>query len=160
MATTNALIRHALIWSLAVPLQGFPAMSCGCTVTGAAHTQMAESDSPCCCSERVALAENSCCAGSSNLVEDGCCGCRCGTRSSACRCGEDCQCGKSQNPKPAVPPTTNTDLSQKLTSMLLAISAVGLNYSPPIFRQRNGATIPVDCVSAAEKCAYLCRFTL
>ena len=161
MATTNVLIRHALLWlaSLAVPLHGFPQMSCGCAVAEVGHKAIFERDGSCCSSERKNV-ENSCCAKPSTLVGDKSCCRKRGSGNSRCQCGADCQCGTSQNPQPAVPPAPNTDLTQKLLGISLAVSTVGLNYRPRTCRDYQDATNHIDSDSATAKCVLLCRFTL
>lgn len=163
MTTFNGLIRHTFLWlaAVAVPIQGLPSVSCGCASARAGQSQIEASGGNDCCSDTAELVENSCCAARSSKSDvDGCCCCRNGNRSSTCQCGDDCRCGKSTDPKPAVPPAPNTNTTQKITSIVLVTSAVGLYVTPPGREDDQGSLTHIICVPAAQKCVHLCRFTL
>jgi hypothetical protein len=161
MATTYALLRNTLIWlaALAVPLQGLCTVSCACAIAGGVDAQSAERESGC-CSEQVASVDSSCCGPSSQSGDAERCCCSQGNRTGSCCCGADCQCGQEKNPKPADSSPPINESTQKIASTLVSSSTIGWSFSPPSRKNYQGTTTHIHCVSAADRCAFLCRFTL
>ncbi len=125
-----------------------------CRCTGAKVGRCGES-SPCrkqsrsCCAERVAT------------------GTRCAANNSdtfgvlACKCGVNCQCGTSKEPRePVAPPVENNNPTEKMASDSGSIARDATAHAPQITQRHADACVEADALTALDRCASLCRFTL
>ena len=156
--------RIVLIWVItaAVPLQGMPTQSCGCTAAQEApktstcnhgHVERAAS----CCSTHCA--GHGCCSTKHRQIKT----CSCCTKGRCdcqhCTCGIDCPCRQGQQSPPAAPPAEQRSLDKVLCPGLASNSAV-VNL-PPARPLRLSVTLsPFDSSSGLERCISLCRLTL
>lgn len=156
--------KYALIWTLAVaiPFQGVPARSCGCTVSHEAASASTcghckHEPSATCCSARSA--GHSCCSGAHRQSNtSSCCGkARCDCQH--CTCGIYCPCREGKQAPPSAPPTEQRTLEKVISLALppvsIAVIASSVESQRPIF-----TLVDCDAMSGADRCISLCRFTL
>jgi hypothetical protein len=99
----------------------------------------------------------SCCSG--NATGHECCsGNAC---DSGCSCGDNCQCQQNKTPpRPTVPPADNSSPERILMEMAAATSC-GVTFHPAVTARQHLATrAGADTLSALDRCATLCRFTV
>ena len=134
MFTTRHFASRTLIWlaALAIPSQGLPSKSCGCTDSKAccqSAGQVLDSGArnpadhgTCCRSHHGGEGKRSCCSHSS---VDG---------DSPCQCGMNCRCGENEQPTPAAPPVEN-DSTEKISAD--AVSTAALVVCPSFASNRH-----------------------
>lgn len=160
MWTSKYIAARTLIWlaAIAAPVQELPAESCGCVGRTASCQRHVESKSSCCRS--AAKAREGCCSAQrKTAIVHACCGDQTGQKST-CNCGLSCQCGKSKPAQPTAPPVEINSPTEKVVSdgaLAVFISGVVLPEVPP---QRIDASFELGTVTALDRCASLCRFTL
>lgn len=170
MWITKSIAARTLIWlaAITVPAQSLPAASCGCVgdascceqrstgqcrCTGAKICRCGDA-SPCrklansCCGGRVAKA--TCCSTDNSVAFS----------EHTCNCGEDCQCGTSQEPKPATPPIENNNPTEQVTVDATSVAFDVTVYFPQITKRHADACIGAVALAALNRCVSLCRFTL
>ncbi len=173
MWITQPVATRIFVWlaAIAIPFQGLPSVSCGCTraeifsyeasttrscsskpaagrcsCTGASVCRCGESSS--CCQEGLA-------DGSTGDVSDS--SCQCGT---GCQCGNDCHCGDNNVPtKPAVPLSGNNSPERTVADIAGTADFVSF-YLPSTTRQPVDVHAGAYTLSALACCVALCRFTL
>lgn len=139
---------RTLIWLavIAIPVQSLPASSCGCSSGGT-----------CCQGEQK---PSSCCSAKKNhgktSVTHSCCGESQRDQDSPCNCEVNCQCGKSEQPKPATPPVEN-NAPEKAASDSVSMIPIHHPQTPQPHRDVSTA---IDGLVALNSCVSLCRFTL
>lgn len=156
--------KKALIWAVAVaiPLQGIPASSCGCTIPSEAAC-----DSTCChksqdgghscCSTHGA--GHSCCSAKHHQGKTCCCRSKGHCDRRHCTCGVNCPCRQGKQTPPATPPAEQRSLEKVLCSGLACNQAVvSLASAKPL--RLSIAPAPFDTASGSDRCISLCRFTL
>ena len=156
--------KYALILTttVAIPFQGLPARSCGCT---ASHEAASASTCGHCdfeyaasgCSARSA--GHGCCSGALRQAKrSSCCGkakCECQN----CTCGIYCPCQQGKQVPPTAPPVEQRPLDKVLTLGLSTVSMAAV--IPTMKSQRSIVTLAAcDAMSGVERCISLCRFTL
>ena len=100
-----------------------------------------------CCAGRVA--KGTCCAANDSVTFG----------ASACKCGVNCQCNTSKEPKPDTPPVENNS-SRKVAGESNSTVSVGTVYQPQTTWRHNVAFVEADALAALDRCVSLCRFTL
>jgi hypothetical protein len=156
--------KYTVIWTMAVaiPFQGLPARSCGCTVSDEAANastcgHCSSEGTTSCCSARSA--GHSCCSDALRQSNtSNCCGkpkCDC----DHCTCGIYCPCRHGKQVPPTAPPVEQRSLEKVIG---LALAPVSIAVVVPIIEsQRSIATLAFcDAMSGADRCVSLCRFTL
>ena len=190
MPSANKHISRLLIYLavLAVPLQGFPAETCGCvgchffgnslfgnSLFGNSLFGNSVSSRCCCATVRD---EGGCCSNSKSRQQDNsssCCGKTKGEKSkgekskggkskgrkaSPCKCGSNCQCGKSHSPPPLATPTTDTyDVEQLIHKNQSTVATTSVPDFPSLTADVASRWQPLPA-TALERCTSLCRFTL
>ena len=146
---------HVWLLVVAVSLQGFPGMACGCSGSAmpAAAAHGAPDQSPtCCCRQQASVpaeppaGTHSCCRQADSDVER--------TR---CCCGASCQCKKDDS-SPAqeqIPPGHRTQANDLTVGPLVTFC---LECSDPEAMETEGQE--VTSLSGANRCVLLCRFHL
>ncbi len=161
MLSIKHIAARSLVWlaAIAIPVQGLPAASCGCTGSSARCPGKPPCQR-CCCSEKK-VRDGQCC-GTRPEAKPNHCGCSNQESSygSACKCGVTCQCGKASLPKPTTPPPVQYRIVEKIVSD--AVSAISLlaTCEPAVVTRDNEACIEFNACTAQEHCVSLCRFTL
>lgn len=162
---------RTLIWlaAMTLPFQGLSVASCGCDRANCCQND--EQPGGCCCSTDQVHEERCCCAGNRAASTESCCAavgqhpvsrCCCqshGGQGTACRCGPDCQCGKSGQPTPTVPPAESKS-PDKVVNGLVSAAAVATVSRPQITRQHHDPSPASNALAALDRCISLCRFTL
>ena len=150
MWITQHIAARVFVWLAAVtiPMQGLPAATCGChsIVTCSHETKPIAS----CCASNLA-------ASSKTSARREKASCHCGAN---CQCGPNCQCGKNNAPaEPAVPPAENSSPKRIVADSSAAASFVTV-YQPSTTRQHLEKCVGPDALTALDRCATLCRFTI
>ncbi len=156
MPNANKQISRLLIYLavLAVPLQGVPAETCGCV--GSNFFGNSESSQCCCATVRDG---SGCCSSRQQDSTSSCCGNSKGGKASPCRCGSNCQCGKSHSPPPATPTTDTHDVEQLIHENQSIVAAASVPEFPSLLADVASRWQPLPA-TALERCTSLCRFTL
>ena len=158
MWTCKHFAARTLIWfaAVAVSVQGLPAKSCGCVDSTACCQKGAESRR-CCCSP--AKTHQGCCsAGRQAAATHACCGDQT-KRTSACKCGFGCQCGKTKEPQPTAPPIEGNCSTDKVVGDAAAAFITDV-VQQKVQQQHVDVSIELGTITALDRCVSLCRFTL
>lgn len=127
-----------------------PARCCG-------ETSSPQQNHPACGSEHGCSAQGTSCSSSDTSVASGEAECSCGAD---CQCGMSCQCSRSDAPaEPATPPVTNSSPERTVTDLAAAASFATF-YLSSSTRQHADVYAGTDTLTARDRCATLCRFTL
>lgn len=159
MWITRTLTARTLIWlaAIAVPVQGLWAASCGCSSSKASCQE--ERSKRCCCSVDKLRAGRCCAARRQATASHSCCSKSESGNESTCSCGIRCQCGKTNDQKPATPPAENTTAEKVSSDSTTSLSVE--TVVPMQFTQRYAVTsFDADSLAALDRCVSLCRFTL
>lgn len=188
MWITQQITVRTLVWlaAVAIPFQGLPSATCGCTTVDIRSHYTKEVQS-CCASSLIAATKSSssCCsqprAGrcpctGANVCRcdetSSCCqqrlaccsvevssdsSCLCGT---GCQCGDDCRCGDNNVPaEPAVPPVENNS-SERILAASAGTASLVTFYLPSVTRRHLELYAGANPPTALGCCVALCRFTL
>jgi len=161
MWITRTIAARTLIWlaAIAIPVQSVPAASCACTGGNACYSEN-EQTQGCCCSAEKVREGRCCCARRKAESRHSCCSNAKSSHDSGCKCGINCQCGKSQPPQPTAPPVERNSPTEKVVSDgALAVFIAGV-VLPEVLPQRIDVSIELGTVTALDRCVSLCRFTL
>ncbi len=159
MWVTETIIARALI-CLAVfmlPAQGLPSASCGCASDEACCQQ--SQFKTCCCSAKKVSEGQCCCSNRAYRPAHSCCG-KTRIPTNDCKCGLNCQCQSTSQPKPVAPPVESNTQTKKAPGEPLTTRTVATII------EQNDTRCPTALVSegrylaALERCVCLCRFTL
>ena len=156
MVTHISIFTRIVIWlmAIAIPVQGVPAASCGCSES-CIH-QSAKSDGQSCCCALAKREAGTCCC---SRQEATCCRQSRENSGSPCQCGDNCRCG---HPEPSHPFTPVRQESQterivqdanSFDGMIILPASKTTKCHPLASSQPNAST-------ALDRCAALCRFTL
>lgn len=157
--------KKMLIWAaaVAIPLQGMPAQSCGCsdrseTVGADTCAHGAHEHGHSCCSTHGG--EHSCCSTEHRQSGTCCCCCVKGhCDHQHCTCGINCPCRHGMQTPPATPPVEQRSLDKVLCSGLAYNSAaVSLPSAKP--QQLSVTLSSFDAATGMDRCISLCRFML
>ncbi len=158
MWITQHIAARTFVWlaAVAIPLQGLPAVACGC-------------DSVVTCSHEIETTPNCC---STVKAEAGCCstdktsGCCCSkgdskaAGNSCCPCGDNCRCGENNVPaEPTAPPVENSS-PERIVADSLAATSFATVYQLSATRRHSNVSAGADVLTALDRCATLCRFTI
>ena len=156
--------RRGLIWLTAalLPMQSLPAATCGCTsesASGAGCEKVEASTSTgnggCCRRQR----QRSCCDTKTTRQSSSCCSAKQSTASNRCGCGISCACSKSEQPKPATPPSQNRT-SDKIAGESVLATSLATPIIPLPTQRHESATCNIGSFGSLDCCVSLCRFTL
>ena len=158
MWITKSIVARTLIWLavIAAATQAYPELACGCATTNAFARKVGHAKHCCCATERIR--EGRCCCARRKATMAHCCGDSSG-QDSACQCGINCRCGNTDSPNDATIPVQNNTTPKVVSDVVLTIS-VATTDRPQITRRSNNASVESDAVSALDRCASLCRFTI
>ncbi len=159
MSTFRKVAARTLIWlaAMTVPFQSLPASTCGCSSSMCCSQKDEQSGS--CCSTEKARAGHDCCAARKAAPASSCCCQAGGGEDNACKCGANCQCGKTKRPAPVAPPTENNTTEKRVDDSVSTISLATACLARTV--QRPDAEImPQDADSALGRCVILSRFIL
>lgn len=174
MRITQHIAARTFVWlaAVAIPLQGLPAFTCGCDSVATCSHKTETVPSCCstgktnsgCCSKNKTTA--SCC--SKDKSSGSCCssdeakttgkgGCLC---EGSCTCGANCQCGKDSVPaEPTAPPVENSSPKRVVADSAAAASIAAI-YQPSSTGRHPNVCTGATALSALDRCATLCRFTI
>jgi hypothetical protein len=162
MFSNKHMAARTLIWlaAFAIPVQGLPAASCGCTDSKACCGGN-EQRQRCCCSAEKVREGQCCCARREAESGHTCCGQAKSSHDSGCKCGINCQCGKAKQSQPATPnPPENNSAEKTVCDAVSAVSVFAVVHQPPVLLHRNEGSVESDAFTAQDRCVSLCRFTL
>lgn len=153
--------KKALIWTmaLAIPFQGLPALSCGCT---ASREAVDASTLDQCANELAAssrCAGHSCCSSTRHQATMCCCRGKAKCECHNCTCGLSCPCQQTKQSPPTAPPVEQRSLGKVLT---LGLASASTAAAVPVTSSQRSITALATCdaMSGAARCISLCRFTL
>lgn len=160
ISKTRHTAARTLIWlaALAIPVQGLPASSCGCTGGKACCREVGQRPGCCCAAERVREAR-CCCARRETEAGQSCCGKAQSGPDSGCRCGTHCRCGKTSQPTPATPTPVEHDSMEKLVSHAASTVSVDSVDQHLVMPRRNEGARESGAFTAQDRCIRLCRLT-
>lgn len=148
---------RTLIWlaAIAVPVQGLPAAACSC----ASGKITCKAAGACCCSADK-VRESRCCRARRQVgTAPSCCGSAPRGHDSPCTCGFHCQCRKGKLPTPATPSAASHQTEKMVGDAVSTISVAKVHRSQTMPR-RADEFVDGDVLTAGDRCASLCRFTL
>jgi hypothetical protein len=159
MWINKALVARTLIWlaAIAVPAQWLPAASCGCASSN--NCCQKDGQSKCCCSPEKVKQGRCCCTRGRTAAANSCCGKTERDKVSSCTCGDNCMCGKTETPKPIIPPTESNS-AVKVAGDSLSLVSLATVYEPQVSSRHNDKAFDAGHFAALELCISLCRFTL
>ena len=167
--TIRRFAQQAITWSamlmLLVQPLGLQAADCGCCSAENALVDAKISCAPISGGSCCGNVPESCCSPKStnccSSKKSACCSSTKSSDDTPCNCGENCQCGVSEDSTPFTPAIpTNDSTSQQTQILALAIQTIsGIDAAPlgDEFPQAESAS-PVS-LTAQQACALLSRFT-
>jgi len=172
MWITQPISTRLFVWfaAIAIPFQGLPSASCGCTVGDIFSNEISKTQSCCHSSQTVdakpasacCQAVTTCCSASG---KSGCCSasgksggnCPCGV---GCQCGDDCRCGENNVPVvPSVPPVDNNS-PERIVADSAGATVFTNFYSSSATRAHVDLQVGAHALTALACCVALCRFSL
>lgn len=156
---TNHIVPRTLILfaAIAIPLQSFPATSCGCTRSGVCPQQGAKSQG-CCGTAELVRGERCCCVRPRAESGHSCCDVAERSPDSGCTCEFDGRCGKAKR-EPATPSVAKA-LQEKFCDKAPSTVAVIAVHQPRFQPRRKDGAVDLCASTSLDRCARFCRFTL